>query len=140
MNATLGDAVKIRAWQIAGLPVDSFSVDNGIIATNARRWPLCIDPQSQANKWIKNMERDNRLAVIKLQDPNYTRSLENAIQFGTPILLENVNEELDPVLDNVLLKATFKQQGVEVTFNIEIFAHIKREFTIFCSILNLVKM
>ena len=114
LNATLGDAVKIRAWQIAGLPVDSFSVDNGIIATNARRWPLCIDPQSQANKWIKNMERDNRLAVIKLQDPNYARTLENAVQFGTPVLLENVNEELDPILDNILLKATFKQQGVEV--------------------------
>ncbi len=114
MNTTLGDPVKIRAWQIAGLPVDSFSVDNGIIATNARRWPLCIDPQSQANKWIKNMERDNRLAVVKLQDPNYTRTLENAIQFGSPVLLENINEELDPILDNVLLKATFKQQGVEV--------------------------
>ncbi|CAF3510924.1 unnamed protein product [Rotaria socialis] len=113
LNTTLGDAVKIRAWQIAGLPVDSFSVDNGIISTNARRWPLCIDPQSQANKWIKNMERDNRLAVVKLQDPNYARTLENAIQFGTPVLLENINEELDPVLDNVLLKATFKQQGVE---------------------------
>lgn len=28
---TLGDAVKIRAWNIAGLPTDSFSVDNGII-------------------------------------------------------------------------------------------------------------
>ncbi len=114
MNATLGDPVKIRAWQIAGLPVDSFSVDNGIIAKSARRWPLCIDPQSQANKWIKNMEKDNRLAVVKLQDPTYSRTLENAIQFGTPILLENVNEELDPVLDNILLKATFKQQGVEV--------------------------
>jgi len=26
---TLGDPVKIRDWQIAGLPVDSFSIDNG---------------------------------------------------------------------------------------------------------------
>jgi dynein heavy chain len=35
----------IRDWQIAGLPVDSFSTDNGIIVSNARRWPLMIDPQ-----------------------------------------------------------------------------------------------
>ena len=42
---TLGDPVKIRQWQIAGLPKDQFSVDNGIIVTNARRWPLMIDPQ-----------------------------------------------------------------------------------------------
>ncbi|XP_022235913.1 dynein heavy chain 3, axonemal-like, partial [Limulus polyphemus] len=42
---TLGDPVEIRSWQIAGLPVDSFSVDNGIIVTHSRRWPLLIDPQ-----------------------------------------------------------------------------------------------
>lgn len=45
VSATLGDPVKIRAWNIAGLPVDSFSVENGIIITNSRRWPLMIDPQ-----------------------------------------------------------------------------------------------
>lgn len=45
MNTTLGNPVKIRAWSIAGLPVDSFSVDNGIIVSNSRRWPLMIDPQ-----------------------------------------------------------------------------------------------
>ena len=27
---TLGEPVKIRDWQIAGLPVDSFSIDNGV--------------------------------------------------------------------------------------------------------------
>ena len=39
-----------------------------------------IDPQGQANKWIKNMEKDKKLEVIKLSDPNYLRSLENCIQ------------------------------------------------------------
>lgn len=66
----------------------------------------------QANKWIKNMERDNRLGVIKLTDSSYTRNLENAIAFGTPILLENVGEELDPILEPVLQKQIFKQQVV----------------------------
>lgn len=113
LTNTLGDPVKIRAWQIAGLPVDAFSVDNGIIVSNSRRWPLCIDPQGQANKWIKNMEKDSKLQIIKLSDANYTRTLENAIQFGTPVLLENVAEELDPSLEAILLKSTFKQQGVE---------------------------
>ena len=42
------DAVKIRDWNIDGLPNDSFSIDNGIIISHARRWPLMIDPQLQA--------------------------------------------------------------------------------------------
>ncbi|XP_066544073.1 dynein axonemal heavy chain 7 isoform X2 [Amia ocellicauda] len=108
---SLGDPVKIRAWTIAGLPSDSFSIDNGIIISNARRWPLMIDPQGQANKWVKNMEKSNSLHIIKLSDSDFVRTLENCIQFGTPVLLENVGEELDPILEPLLLKQTFKQGG-----------------------------
>ena len=68
-----------------------------------------IDPQGQANKWVKNSEKDNNLSVIKLTDGDYMRTLENCIQFGTPLLLENVREELDPSLEPLLLKQTFKQ-------------------------------
>ena len=70
-----------------------------------------IDPQGQANKWIKNMEKTSNLHVIKLTDSDFVRTLENCIQFGTPVLLENVGEELDPILEPLLLKQTFKQGG-----------------------------
>jgi len=112
LTSTLGDLVKIRDWSIAGLPNDSFSIDNGIMVANARRWPLMIDPQGQANKWVKNMEKANNLQVVKLTDGDYLRTLENAIQFGLPVLLENVGEELDPSLEPLLLKQIFKQGGV----------------------------
>ncbi|TRY59872.1 hypothetical protein DNTS_035283 [Danionella cerebrum] len=81
--STLGDKVKIRSWQIAGLPKDSLSVENGVITQYSQRWPLFIDPQGQANKWIKNM----------------------------PCLLENIGEELDPALDPVLLRQTYTHKG-----------------------------
>ena len=111
LSKTLGDSIKIRAWNIDGLPSDQFSIDNGIIVQNSRRWPLMIDPQGQANKWVKNMEKKNNLQVIKLTDSDYIRTLENAITFGSPVLLENVKEELDPILDSVLQKQTFKSGG-----------------------------
>ena len=113
LAATLGDAVEIRAWQIAGLPKDAFSVDNGVIVANARRWPLMIDPQGQAGKWVKNMEKGRDLAVIKYTDPDYLLLLQEAIVHGRPALLENVTSELDPGLEHVLLKQTFIQNGVE---------------------------
>ena len=49
-----------------------------------------IDPQGQANKWVKNMEKANNVHVIKLSDGDFVRTLENCIQFGTPVLLENI--------------------------------------------------
>jgi dynein heavy chain len=39
------------------------------------------------------------------------RKLESCIQFGYPLLLENVYEELDPTLEPLLVKAIFKQAG-----------------------------
>ncbi|KAJ9532946.1 hypothetical protein QJQ45_018033 [Haematococcus lacustris] len=122
--AVLGEPVKVRDWVIDGLPNDSFSIDNGIIVSKARRWPLFIDPQGQANKWVKNMERKAKLEpapappfcfdvlkVLKLSDGDYIRRLENCIQFGYPVLLENVGEELDPTLEPLLLKSVFKSGG-----------------------------
>ena len=106
-----GDPVTVRNWQIFGLPRDSLSTENAIVAQFTKRWPLFIDPQGQANKWIKQREKQNQLDVLKLTDKDFLRSLENAVRFGKPVLLENVLEELDPALEPILLKQTFKQQG-----------------------------
>lgn len=70
-----------------------------------------IDPQGQANKWIRNMEKKNNISIIRLSQHDYVRILENAIQFGQPVLLENVEEELDAILEPILLKQTFKHAG-----------------------------
>jgi len=40
----LGNAVDIRNWGLAGLPNDSFSIENAIINDKTKRWPLFIDP------------------------------------------------------------------------------------------------
>lgn len=81
---------------------------------NAKRYPLMIDPQGQANKWIKNMEAANKFTIIRFTQNDYVRTLENAIQFGTPVLLENVGEELEPILEPLLLQQTYKQGGTEL--------------------------
>jgi dynein heavy chain len=45
LKGVLQDPVKVRMWNIAGLPSDDASIENGIIVSKARRWPLFIDPQ-----------------------------------------------------------------------------------------------
>ncbi|KAI4566385.1 hypothetical protein MJG53_015062 [Ovis ammon polii x Ovis aries] len=101
----LSNPTKVRDWNIQGLPSDAFSTENGIIVTRGNRWALMIDPQAQALKWIKNMEGSQGLQIIDLQMNDYLRILENAIQFGYPVLLQNVQEYLDPTLNPVLNKS-----------------------------------
>ena len=60
------------------------------------------------------MEKADGIEVLKLTDKDFLRSLENAVRFGKPVMLENVLEELDPALEPILLKQTFKQQGSTV--------------------------
>ncbi|KAK2919405.1 hypothetical protein Q8A73_003776 [Channa argus] len=107
----LGDPFVIRQWNGEGLPRDNVSTENGILVTQGRRWPLMIDPQDQANRWIRSKEAKNGLKVIKLTDPSFLRTLENAIRLGMPVLLEELKETLDPALEPILLKQTFVASG-----------------------------
>ena len=72
-----------------------------------------VDPQGQGNRWIKSMKKDLKLGVIKLSTPNFLRTLELGIREGLPILLENVEEVLDPSLEPVLLKQVFKRGAAD---------------------------
>jgi dynein heavy chain len=65
--------------------------------------------QTQANRWIRQMEDANGLQIVRLTDSNLMHVLENGIRAGNSVLLEDVGETLDPVLSSVLLKQTFVQ-------------------------------
>ncbi|XP_043475594.1 dynein axonemal heavy chain 6 isoform X1 [Leptopilina heterotoma] len=108
------DPYEIRLWNSFGLPRDQVSTENAIFVTQAEKWSLMIDPQEQANRWIRNMEQENKLKICKLTDGNLMRIMESCIRIGSPILLEDVGETLDPSLEPVLLKQTFLQGGRKV--------------------------
>lgn len=107
----LGDAYQMRTWNLHGLPRDASSLENGIIVTQSNRWPLMIDPQEQANQWIRSMEKDNNLVVMKMNDAKLIRNLEMSIRQGTPVLLEDIGEVIEPSLTPLLAKAIKTQGG-----------------------------
>lgn len=53
------------------------------------------------------MEQDNNLKICKLTDTNLMRVLEASIRLGTPVLIQEVREVLDPSLEPILLKQIF---------------------------------
>jgi dynein heavy chain len=96
--------VEISKWSSEGLPPDELSVQNGILTTQASRFAYCIDPQQQALKWIKKKEEKSNLKVMTFNDGDFLKQLEMAIKYGFPVLVQDCDEYIDPVIDNVLEK------------------------------------
>ena len=84
------DQITIRDWILEGLPNDPVSIDNAIIAKKGKRYPLMIDPQSQANKWLKVNQQCNNLSVVNFEETHYLKTLEMAVKSGYSVLIEEV--------------------------------------------------
>jgi len=57
------------------------------------------------------MEKENNIQVIKLSNPKFLQIIENSIRMGMPVLLENIEETLDPSLEPLLIKNLVKNGG-----------------------------
>lgn len=107
----MGDPVILRNWGIAGLPSDQVSSENGILTTQAERYALCIDPQQQANAWIKNMNKGGDLKILKFGPANFLREITAAVRNGITVLVEDVEEGVDPAIDPILNKQQAKSEA-----------------------------
>uniref|UniRef100_A0A8D3BG74 AAA+ ATPase domain-containing protein n=1 Tax=Scophthalmus maximus TaxID=52904 RepID=A0A8D3BG74_SCOMX len=114
LESLLTDEVEISRWGSEGLPPDELSVQNGILTTRGSRFPMCIDPQQQALNWIKKKEEKNNLKISSFNDPDFLKQLEMAIKYGFPFLFQDVDEYIDPVIDNVLEKNVKGAEGRQV--------------------------
>jgi len=108
----LVDDGKIAEWNREGLPKDELSVQNGILVTEASRYPLLIDPQSQGLSWLTKREADRfpLFGTTTINDPKLRDRLIFCIENGKTLLIEGIVNEVDPVLDPVLEK-NFTRRG-----------------------------
>lgn len=125
----LCNELTIGEWNRNRLPNDSFSIDSAIIIKNSGKFPIIIDPQIQANRWIKETYRDQQAdrkkkearELIKILSPNTNPTLiENTlticIEMGLPVLVENVDEDLDRTF-----KCVFEKNLKKSTLGWELF-------------------
>ena len=105
----LTNDAKKALWGVEGLPTDPLSIENGAIMTNAARWSLMIDPQLQGIAWIRSRETKNGLKIIQLSQAKYIDTVEYCIENGIPLLIENLQDDIDAVLDPVVARQTIKR-------------------------------
>src|SRR4029434_8560068 len=62
------------------------STENAIIIENVPRWPLIIDPQAQAKRWLSCKEGVG-LYKVRISKPNYMKTVKRAIRMGDAMLI-----------------------------------------------------
>ncbi|GFT64974.1 dynein heavy chain 2, axonemal [Nephila pilipes] len=102
-------------WKMKGLPSDQYSNEGAAIVTESCYCPFVIDPESQAIKWIKNMEAKRKIKCFDCEDSKWILALEAAVTEGFPLLLQNVNPALDSHL-SAFLKQSLKHHSF-INFN-----------------------
>lgn len=106
----LGSAEDRLGWHANELPVDGLCVENAIMIQQHIRYPLIIDPSGQATQFLMNEYRDKRIVTTSFLDDNFLKTLESAMRFGNPLIIQDV-ENLDPILNPVLNKEMRKAGG-----------------------------
>jgi len=95
LKDAIGVLRQIQQWQLKGLPQDSVSIENMIIMEETSdKWPLIIDPQGQALKFLKDLLP--QFEAMKMS--NYQRKLEATVVGGQAVIMENVDQRVDPAL------------------------------------------
>jgi dynein heavy chain len=138
-----------------GLPADRISIENGSIISACKRWPLLIDPQTQAIKWLRNKEANNGLQVFQLNQKGWIRKVEQAVQNGNCVIIENLGSDIDATMDPVLSRAIIKKgrnyyirfagEEIEYDVNFKLYLqtklsnpHYKPEIAAQCTLINFI--
>jgi hypothetical protein len=56
----------------------------------------------QAVQWIMKKEARQNLKIVSFSDTDCLKHLEMAVNYGYPILFEDADDFIDPVIENVL--------------------------------------
>ncbi|KAF1322413.1 Dynein heavy chain, outer arm, partial [Globisporangium splendens] len=86
------------------IPSDPLSIQNRILVARAARFPLLIDPQGQALSWVLNREVEHlpSFGVVSIANPKLRDHLEYCVSEGKALVLDGVDQDVDPVLNNIL--------------------------------------
>ena len=134
LRKTCCDDLTIGNWvDKFSLPNDQVSIQNAIILHESSRYPLIIDPQVQANRWIKKLYKSQNIKVMKPTDDSgrLTNIIAESIQQGFPVLIENVGETLGSMFESVLEKNIKKEGGLLVMKFLDKFLSYEDTFRFF---------
>ncbi|XP_076387639.1 dynein cytoplasmic heavy chain beethoven [Megachile rotundata] len=76
-------------WRAQGLPVDTGSLVGASCALRGPLVPIFVDPSGLAVSWLRN-NVGSRMEITKPEDAKFLTTLEMAVRFGKPLLVEEL--------------------------------------------------
>eukprot|EP00946_MAST-07B_sp_MAST-7B-sp1_P003354 g3354.t1 len=110
LRKVLGHAERDREWIARGLPDDDYHVENAIMVAEAQRFPLLIDPQGQARRWLKSAFRNAGIMTTMLSDASFEATISAGIVQGHPVLLENMDEAIESAASGTQMSKTLENE------------------------------
>jgi len=112
LETIMGDPMTIMDWQIDKLPANSVSVCNAIMIEKGLRKPFLIDPQLQGTTWLKSVRnRPADLQIVRMSDPSLLRTLETSIKLGNELMIEDMQEVIDPIFESIVTNEVISNKG-----------------------------
>jgi dynein heavy chain len=110
LNVTdeFADALTISEWNLLGLLNDELSTQNDVIVTKSSKCTIMIHLQNQGISWIKNKEAINDIRITFFDDKYVRNHLENCVLMEKPLLIQDILQDVDPVINNILEKNYYK--------------------------------
>ena len=91
-NTAFADPLDIKSWLDNGLLNDSYSIENAIILDLSAFQPILIDPQAQANNWLRKQLPD--VKILNIHTTRFMEELKLYIKLGATVIIENIGESL----------------------------------------------
>lgn len=97
---------ELLQWRMQGLPIDTTSLVGAACALRSPMTPYIIDPTGLAVSWlISNLGK--QLEKVHSNDGNLATTLESAVRFGQPLLIQ-VTSEIPKIVLPLLRKKALK--------------------------------
>jgi len=74
-SAFMVNETQVREWQMKELPTDDFSTENAVLIQKSDKWCTNIDPQNQANIFLKR-KCGKSLTVVDFKDKKYVTLIQ----------------------------------------------------------------
>jgi len=88
---------------------DTMQIENAIMLKKHNRYPLIVDPTGQAVSFLLASLQSKKVVRTSSRDSGFVRTLENALRFGTPLIVQDI-EMWDPIL-NPIVSCEFRRVG-----------------------------